>query len=398
MRVHKRKAEHVKAPQIQPEVERNQEGVPLARFKDNRPEAAVQRRLYASVSSSTAPGSNRIRTIQRMINDSLVAQQSGQFQKMAYNSVTYDPPVQAKTNVDSRRYTTSISSETDVIQRSIMKGEVRYSFLPHSDINGNPYLSGPGEEEGSTKSYKIPEQQDNINLEEVESTAIEVTEGSKDAIKENLTRGRHQHVAKAGQEAYLEPFRSYQFGPRTRPDVAMFPIEEGEAVTAPLYKDLKAEIRTQVYNVEDPAEVDAGLERIKNKMSLLILAEEYRTADVSEEFERNWQIMLETLEAYRERGEDEEQQSAPRKALNTAILNCTTNLSFAGKGGKKKARAKLAKKKAQEGKPSKYVERKVRMPRTSMSPQQPQGPDAWQKPSSSSGEESSSGETSSYDE
>lgn len=292
------------------------EVVQMVKFDDNRPEAVAQRRLKKMIDNSAIVAKFGI--IQRMINSGVVKEQ-----------VTAP---QSVVPIDTGHVFSQ--GNRKIIQRRIKKGDAEYSFLPQTDLAGNPFLATEGEAEGKGL-MQISEKQDNIDLEPVASTAVEYNEDTAQTVFHNLNMGRPQHVSKDGSEAYLEPFRSYQFGPKTRPDVGVFPIAGGEAQKALFYKNFKTRIRSIVF-ADDGSDIEDSLEDVKRDLDHLIIAEEFRTEGAQSVFLGRWTEFMMALSAYqRARGR---RIAGKRSKLSEAIRNCTTDLPFAGSGGTKKFR------------------------------------------------------------
>ncbi len=292
------------SPTIKPNEQTKSPSASAIGLKDNRPDTAVKRELLPKFDNRSegdalpfnkANANSPKQNAAHFIDNRQVSQTQRVLQKAANN---YSDNQYSNNNPYSVRNSTQ--SGANPIQRRITQGGTQYSFLSAHDLNGNPYLSSEGVDGRNT--WSINEEQTSIALTQQNSLYSAIDQPDKQvSMNHNLSMGREQRVSYRGQKAILHPFKSYQFGPNTPPDVSVYNVDENEvAEKAKLYSDYYDRLRFIIYNAEqsNANDIPPEVSQCKSEMGPLILAEDYRTEGALEIFEARWMALVDAFNEY----------------------------------------------------------------------------------------------------
>lgn len=243
-----------------------------------------------------------------------------------------------------------------LVQRAIMKDDTQYSFQSIYDENGNPFLKmhGTGEEEGYAR---IKRDQPDLDIEEIDyaDTYLDVDNEQQLArVKRNIEKYRNSNVRSGDVEGVMVSSKSYLFKGGTRPDVALY--DKG-GQTPSKYTDFYNEVAgdleelTSCYKGDDFSghvvqDIWGNFEYSFNEMTarkrLVVIAEEYRVPGATEINNSRDRAGFAAVLAYKQQlmqmvtdGVDEAKLNKLKKKAFDAFADCTSNLPWAGTGGKK---------------------------------------------------------------
>lgn len=281
------------------------------------------------------------------------------------------------------------------IQRSVTKKGVRYSFLDMFDLDGNPYLAS--EEKGEKKQWKLNKSQPQLRLEQKDDLYSPIETEDHPRVMHNLSFGRPQPINMDGEKAVIAPFKSYQFGVDTRPEVAVYPVGDDQLPErAPYYPDLEKMAKKDIGESSRSSKRKRrkSVKRLSSRMGPLLLAEDYRTPGATELFNKR---KLEYIETGDIESSDEEPPQKRRKRTSSKKMKSkkvsvdriakklTTDMGFAGTKGKHKFRKQTELRKNRT-----LVEVNRSIGRRSPSPERTSTSRGWDRPSSDSSDDTSS--------
>jgi hypothetical protein len=190
----------------------------------------------------------------------------------------------------------NLSSEpvrsSTVAQCRFTQGGIQYSFLAAHDFNGNPFLAS--EHDGSVKNWKFSVVQNGLQISAQADLHTPVNKDEFGTVYHNLSMGRQQRITVGGQKGILHPFKSYQFGVNTVPEVAVYNVGPSGVESAKLYKHYYAQVGAVVeayLKDRDLNKATAALDKYEAEMMPLVVGEDYRTRGAVARFEKAWQTL-----------------------------------------------------------------------------------------------------------